>query len=87
MPKHQIASHADIESDLSHIEGSLLKIENPQIRYWLAQFVDLVAEGVVAVDVRATVLSAAHTAKRRAKLREGLARSKALPSSIEPRVI
>jgi len=32
---------------------ALLKIENPHMRYLVAQFVDLVAEGVIALNGRA----------------------------------
>ena len=69
MPKLPSVSLTDIEADLFQIEQSLTKIECPHVRYWITQFVDLVAEGIIAVDDRATALSAAFTAKQGASLR------------------
>jgi hypothetical protein len=53
MPRTAGAPHRDIDVDLTQIKRSLMKIESPQMRYWIAQFVDLIAEGLIAADRRA----------------------------------
>jgi hypothetical protein len=70
MPKLPIVSREDIESDLKSIEQSFCRIENPQIRYWLALLADLVAEGVVAVDARASKLALSATEKRKTSIQK-----------------
>ena len=48
------ASYVDISDDLAHIEKSLLRIKDPHVRYLIAQCVDVIAEGLVALDQRAS---------------------------------
>ena len=53
MPKNTLVPRCDVAADVTHIQQALLKIENPHMRYLVAQFVDLVAEGVIALNGRA----------------------------------
>jgi hypothetical protein len=53
MPRTAGAPHCDTDVDLTQIKRSLMKIESPQMRYWITQFVDLIAEGLIAADRRA----------------------------------
>ena len=57
MPKNTLVPRCDVAVDVTHIEQALLKIESPQMRYLVAQFVDLVAEGVSALNGRADSMS------------------------------
>ena len=57
MPKNTVVPRCDVAVDVTHIEQALLKIESPQMRYLVAQFVDLVAEGVIALNGRAAPMS------------------------------
>lgn len=57
MPKNTLVPRCDVAVDVTHIEQALLKIDSPHMRYWVAQFVDLVAEGVAAMDGRAASVS------------------------------
>jgi 2-methylcitrate dehydratase PrpD len=62
-----VDSPSDMEADISQIEAALRRIECPHVRYWIAQFVDLLADGVAAADSRATTLAAKHAAGRSTK--------------------
>ena len=81
MRKGPVVSLCDIEVDLSQIEQALMKIESPHMRYWIAQFVDLIAEGTIAANRRATVASEEFVVKRRAKLRSQRKPPKTAPAS------
>ena len=57
MPKSTLVPSCDVAVDVTHIEQALLKIESPHMRYMVAQFIDLVAEGVIALNGRADSMS------------------------------
>ena len=71
MPKQTAVQRSDIAADLLQIERALLNIDSPNVRYWIATFVDLIAEGVVSVDTRAAVIAKRFTAKDGNGLHDG----------------
>ena len=48
---------SDIEADLLQIEAALRRIPNPQLRYCVAQFVEIFADGIAATQSRALAVS------------------------------
>lgn len=75
------ASYADITDDLAHIEKSLLRVKDPHVRYLIAQCVDVIAEGLVAMDQRASERAQEFAADHRQPPRAHRKRVLALPAA------
>ena len=69
MSKRSVKLETDVQADLQQIEQSLVKIKYAYVRYWITQFVDLIAVGIVTADARAAALSSELAAPQQAKPR------------------
>jgi len=63
MPKRNTLPSPDIAMDLSHVEESFRQIDDPHMRYLIAQVVDLIAEDAAALNERAESMSGRDTAE------------------------
>ena len=61
-------STSTIQEDLVQIERALKRIPSHQMRYWIAQFIELLADGVASANARATALSEKHSAERKSAI-------------------
>ncbi len=55
------------DADVTQISESLGKIDDPMMRYWLAQFISLVADAIVSAEARGKELAAKNKRRKSKK--------------------